>query len=105
MTTKDRAKRVEKAYYYFYTFRDSLSVGEVHHPVTGKVETRILYEDLQTAQKVIALQLEEKRECIEFYYKRAKGEGARKLKKRVDDVFTLVSEPDIQSTTAASTRR
>ena len=96
VVTRKRTKEISKAYYYYYAFRDSLSTREIKHPVTGAVETRIMYEDLKTNQQVIVLQCEEKGACVDFFYKRAKGESARKIKKRMDEVFASISEREVQ---------
>lgn len=96
IATSKRTKEISKAYYYYYAFRDSLSTRVIKNPVTGVVEMRIMYEDLKTNQYVILLKSEEKGACIEFFYKRAKGECARKIKKRIDDVFACVTEREIQ---------
>ena len=96
VVTRKRTKVIKRAYYYYYAFQDSLSARVIEHPVTGSVETRIMYEDLTTNQELIVLQTEEKSACIDFYYKRAKGESARKIKKRMDVVFASVTEREIQ---------
>ena len=45
-----------------------------------------------------------KYKCIDFFYSRSKGDGARKLKKRIDEVFTGISEHDIQQYINSSRR-
>ncbi len=87
---------MKKAYYYRYTHRESLSVCEMENPLTNQNEKRILFQENATTQKVIVLRTEEKGKCIAFYYDRSKGDGARKIKKRIDDVFTGISEDEVQ---------
>lgn len=95
VATKDRSSAIRKAYYYHYTYRDRLSVCEVENPVTKIKESRILFKNEQDSC-VIVLRTEEKQECIAFFYDRAKGESARKIKTRIDVVFTGISEDEIQ---------
>ena len=55
MPTKQRSACIKKAYYYYYSYRKSLSVKEVTNPVSGKTETRILFEYDSARKQVIAL--------------------------------------------------
>ena len=38
------------------------------------------------------MQSEEKGACIDFFYKRLEGESAKKLQKRMDNVFDSITE-------------
>ena len=97
MPTKQRSACIKKAYYYYYSYRKSLSVKEVTNPVSGKTETRILFEDDSARKRVIVLCTEEKQRAFQFFFHRAKGESARKMKKRIDNIFTGFSEREVQS--------
>ena len=95
---KDRDDTDKKAYYYYYNYGKQLSVSAAEHPIIGDdAEERILYTSQgPERKKTILLKCSEKRRCIDFFYCRSKGDCARKLKKRMDEVFTGISENDIQ---------
>ena len=93
--TRDRTAPMKKAYYYRYTYRDYLSVCQVSNPLTSQIEMRLLFQD-GNSDKVIVLRTEEKRRCIALIYDRSKGEGARKIKKRIDAKFIGISEDEVQ---------
>ena len=68
------------------------------NPVSGKIETRIiLFEDDSARKQVIVLCIEEKQRAFQFFFHPAKGESARKMKKRMNNIFTGFSERAVQS--------
>lgn len=94
---RERDDATKKAYYYHYNYSKQLSVCSVEHPIIGKEATeRIMYTNSPGKQTILT-KCSEKHRCIDFFYSRSKGDGARKLKKRIDEVFTGISENDIQS--------
>ena len=101
---RERDDTTKKAYYYYYNYGKQLSVCSVEHPVIGTEGTeRIMYTASQGKQTIIT-KCSEKYKCIDFFYSRSKGDGARKLKKRIDEVFTGISEHDIQQYINSSRR-
>ncbi len=96
MPTKERNGVAKKAYNYLYAYRKHLAVTEVENPLTSVSEKRIIFSDLLSQQTVIVLKNEEKSDCIKFFFERSKGDGARKLRKRIADVFCKVTEREIQ---------
>ena len=98
IVSKDRDKACKKAYTYFYKYAKCLSVKTVQHPVTSAKEERILFTNAGTDScPLIVLCAEEKAECIDFFYRRSKGDSARKLKKSIDEKFCGITERDVQS--------
>ena len=94
---RERDDATKKAYYYHYNYSKQLSVCSVEHPIIGNEATeRIMYTNPQGKQTILT-KCSEKHRCIDFFYSRSKGDGARELKKRIDEVFTGISENDIQS--------
>ncbi len=93
---KERNDATKKAYYYLYTYRKNLTVAKVENPLTSVSEKRVIFCDFLSRQKVIVLKNEEKADCIKFFFDRSKGDGARKLRKRIADVFCKVTEREIQ---------
>ena len=96
LSIKDRDKVAKKAYYYLYTYRPNLSVQEITNPLTGSREKRLMFHDSSSQKSLIVLKNEEKKDCIKFFYERSKGEGARKLRKRIAEVFSKIAEREIQ---------
>ena len=93
---KERDDACKKAYYYYYNYGKQLTVSKAEHPVfEGGAEDRIMYTNSQGKQTIL-IKCGEKHKCIDFFYRRTKGDCARKLKKRMDEVFTGISENDIQ---------
>ena len=93
---KERDADTRKAYYYYYNYGKKLSVSRTKHPILGTdVEERIVYTSCKGKQTIV-MKCNEKSKCIDFFYQRSKGDCARKLKKRIDEVFTGISEGDIQ---------
>ena len=89
-------ERDEQTYYYYYNYSKQLSVSTKYHPVIGpKAEERVMFTSSDGKQSIL-VKCDEKERCIEFFYRRTKGDCARKLKKRIDEVFTGISESDIQ---------
>ena len=93
---KERNSIAKTAYYYLYTYRKHLEVTTVENPLTSISEKRIIFNDFLNQQKVIVLKNQEKSDCIRFFFDRSKGDGARKLRKRIANVFCKVTERDIQ---------
>ena len=91
--TKERSGALKKAYYYYYAYTKELSSSIVVNPVTGKQEPRVVF----TKNNLIVVCTEEKASLIDFYYRRSKVDGARKLKARMDDLYIGIGEKDIQS--------
>ena len=68
------------AYRIYYSFKSFLSAKDVDNPITAKKERRILLKSPSSEkQHLILLTTEEKAPCIDFFFKRCKGESARKL--------------------------
>ena len=57
---------------------------------------RLIFHNQSSQKEVIILKDEEKNACIKFFYERSKGEGARKLRKRISEVFSKITERKIQ---------
>ena len=90
-----RTATVKKAYYYLYSYRKYLIVKKIENPLTMMKEKRIIFQ-AHSQQPIIVLKDGEKVVCIKFFYERSKGDGARKLKRRISQIFCTVSEKDIQ---------
>ena len=94
--TRERDAAARKAYYYYHNYGKQLSVCSVEHPVIGTdAVERIMYTSSHGKQTILT-KCSEKHKCIDFFYSRSKGDCARKLKKRMDEIFTGISENDIQ---------
>ena len=94
--TRERDAAARKAYYYYYNYGKQLSVCSVEHPLIGTdAVERIMYTSSHGKQTIL-MKCSEKHKCIDFFYSRSKGDCARKLKKRMDEIFTGISENDIQ---------
>ena len=93
---KERDDVDRRAYRIYYSMKGSLTADDIEMPLTGNIERRLLLHT-PGEQKLIILRKEECVHCIDLYYKRSKGESARKLKKRIEAVFCGVSESDIQT--------
>ena len=91
-----RSATVKRAYYYLYNYRQFLEVRDIENPLTAMKEKRIIFQSSQSTLPIIVLKNSEKIDCIKFFYERTKGDGARKLKKRISQLFCTVSEKDIQ---------
>lgn len=65
------------------------------NPISSEKEDRVMFAVPPMKEKTILLRSEEVNACVEFFYKRTKGDCARKLK-RVDLLFTGITEKQIQ---------
>ena len=93
---KERDSACKKAYNYNYNHGSQLSVAIVQNPISSEKEVRIMYNVPSMTENTILLRSEEVNGCIEFFYKETKGNCFRKLKKRVDLLFTGITEKEIQ---------
>ena len=72
------------------------SWATVMNPPSGKMEDRLLINS-NNSNRTILLQNHEVQSCINVYFTKYKGVGARNLHKRICSYFCGVSEREIQA--------
>lgn len=81
---------------YRIKMRRIASWATVMNPLSGKMEDRVLINS-NNSNRTILLQNHEVQSCINVYFTKYKGVGARKLHKRICSSFCGVSEREIQA--------